>query len=324
MPLLRLVCAAWILPIGFSLIAFYGFFTNYTTDVFSLEGITARYDGSIFKYRVLGRALVETVAAVFEHLPIGWAEPRALRLFDPVASPATYWAYAAVHAVSTAVGCTLLLVTLRRCSARQGAELVVVAVSMLMALAAFVVTPYDGLFFALQMAAVGLIVAWPPERLVAPLAVVTLLAALTRETAYFVPAFVLAVQHTRIRSGDRQSRLAFVVSVAIVVLTYVGLRVALGSAGGRVYYAWQAAENLKWASLVGTVMLAAALVLLTGRGPNRSARLWYVGLAAPYVVFVHLFAEPWEWRLWIPVIVPLVVLSFVDQLPDGRRAAQVR
>jgi len=307
--LVRFVCAAWILPAGFSLIAFFGFFTNYTTDVFSRPGIAARYEGSIFKYRVLGRYLVDGVAGWFEQLSIAWPAPRAFLLLDPAGSLPTYWAYATVHTIATCIGCTFLLVTLRRFSSSVAPDLAVVSAAMLMALAAFVVTPYDGVFFALQMAALMLTLAVGPASALVPLAIVTALAALTRETAYFIPAFFLAVHHRRILNGERSARTALTISGAIVVLTYAGLRASLGWSGGAsIYYAWQASSNLKWTSLAGSAMLLAALTLLLADGPNRPARLWYAALSVPYVLFVHLFAEPWEWRLWIPIVVPLIAL----------------
>ena len=318
MKILRFISAAWILPAGFSSIAFFGFFTNYTTDVFSRAGMAAQYERSVFRYRVLGRWLVDAVSARFEQLAIAWDAPRLLAVMDPAGHPATYWAYAFVHTLGVCVGCTVLLLMLKRLNRSPAPELVVVAISALMALAAFVVTPYDGVFFALQMAAVALTVAVAPGSALVPLAVVTLLAALTRETAYFIPAFVFAVHHRRILAGDRAARALLIVSAAIVVLTYVGLRMIFGWRGGSVFYAWQAGSNLKWTSIAGTVMLASALLLLTGDGRNRASRLCYAGVAVPYILFVHLFAEPWEWRLWIPIVVPMAALLVV---PEAEQAA---
>ncbi len=316
---LRFACAAWILPAGFSLIAFFGFFTNYTTDVFSRDGISARYERSVFRYRVLGRWLVETVSARFEQMPIAWEAPRALAVLDPAGNAATYWAYAFVHIVSTCIGCSLLLWSMRSRIAPVAAELLVVGVSMLLALSAFVVTPYDGLFFLWQMAGLAVTVGMTPARALVPLLIVTLMAALTRETAYFIPVFVLAVHYRRIVNRDRDARALFVTSSAAVVLTYAGLRSVLGWRGGSIFYAWQTAENLKWTSLAGTAMLAAALILLCGNGPNRGSRLCYAALALPYILFVHIFAEPWESRLWVPIIVPLMTLLMIPE--PGRPAA---
>jgi hypothetical protein len=192
---------------------------------------------------------------------------------------------------------------------------------MVVALAAFVVTPYDGLFFALQMAAVMLTLTREGSSALVLLAVVTALAAMTRETAYFIPAFYLAVHHRRLLAGDAHLRFGVLITGAIVVVTYAGLRLALGWDGASsVFYAWQAPWNLKWTSLTGSAMLAAGLILLTGDGPRRSARLCYAALALPYIVFVHLFAEPWEWRLWVPVLVPLLALAMTPE-PKGSLTA---
>lgn len=321
---LRFACAAWVLPAGFSLIAFFGFFTNYTTDVFSAAGLAGQYHRSVFQYRVLGRYLVSAVAGVLEPMAAGWPVPRAFLVLDPAGTAGMYWAYVVVHTAGTCIGCSLLLVALRRGGDKASGwsvapELTVVAVAMAVALAAFVVTPYDGVFFAFQMAAILVTLAMTPGGALLPLAVITGLAALTRETAYFIPVFFLAVHHRAIVSGDRAARAAFTISSAAVVLVYAGVRAVVGWSGASsVFYAWQWASNLEWTALTGTAMLAASLVLLLGAGRNYRERIWFAVLSAPYVVFVHIFAAPWEWRLWVPVLVPLVVLQVMpDRVASG-------
>lgn len=313
----RFVCAAWILPAGFSLIAFFGFFTNYTTDLFSAAGLAERYHSNVFQYRVLGRELVLALARVLEPIATGWPVPRALLTLDPAGTAGAYWAYVVVHTVSTCLGCSLLLAALRRGDRTAGpsiaAEMTVVAVAMAMALAAFVVTPYDGVFFAFQMAALLATLALPPAAGLWPLVVVTALAALTRESAYFIPMFYLAVHHRQV-FADRATRIAFAAVAAAAAVTYIGLRVVVGWAGANsLFYAWQWSYNFEWTALTGSAMLLAALVLLLGRGRNFAERAWFVVLCSPYLVFVHVFAAPWEWRLWVPVLVPLAALHVVDE-----------
>lgn len=322
---LRFVCAAWILPAGFSLIAFFGFFTNYTTDVFSVGSLLARYESSVFRYRVLGRELVASVSGWLETLDVAWPVPRALLLFDPVATPATYWAYVLVHVLFVCAGCSVLLVTLRRLVDEGSALLVVTVASLLMALGAFVVTPYDGVFFACQAAGIALALARPSAAATAGLAVVTALGMLTRETAVFIPAFYFAVHHRAIARGDAARRLAFVVSSAALVVTYSALRTVYGWRGGSVYYAMQGSANLEWTALVGSALLVAALALLLGPGRQRAPRFLFAALAVPYIAFVHVFAAPWEWRLWVPLLLPLLVLHLVpEDATDGRLAADRR
>lgn len=313
---LRFVCAAWLLPAAFSLMAFFGFFTNYTTDLFSAQGLD-RFQRSVFQYRVLGRYFVSTLAGVLEPMAEGWPVPRAFHVMDPAGTPGGYWAYVVVHTLFTCVGCSLLLVTLRRTfghkpsSLSVASELTVVAISMAMALAAFVVTPYDGVFFAFQMAAILVTLSMPASAALVPLTIVTVLAALTRESAYFIPVFYLAAHHRAILAGDRVARTVLSVTSAAVVVVYAGLRAVIGWSGASsVFYAWQWSSNLKWTSLAGSIVLLASLTLLLAKGRNHRERLWFAALSAPYIVFVHIFAEPWELRLWLPVLLPLVVLQF--------------
>lgn len=329
---LRFICAAWLLPAGFSLIAFFGFFTNYTTDLFSAAGLTARYHSSVFQYRVLGRELVVALANVFEPLAAGWPAPRALLTLDPAGNAGAYWAYVVVHTVTTCIGCSFLLVALRRAAggAQDGArttvvpELTVVAVSMAVALAAFVVTPYDGVFFAFQMAALLATLALSPAAGLVPLVVITALAALTRESAYFIPMFYLAVHHRSV-FADQSARVAFAAVSAAAAVTYVGIRAVVGWSGANsVFYAWQWSFNFEWTALTGTAMLLASLVLLVGEGRNYRERIWFTALAAPYIVFVHIFAAPWEWRLWVPVLVPLAALLVVPERGGSSLRSQDR
>lgn len=318
---LRFVCAAWVLPAGFSLIAFFGFFTNYTTDVFSVGGLAARYETSVFRYRVLGRELVAGVSGWLETLDVAWPVPRALTLFDPAATPATYWAYVIVHVLFVCAGCSVLLATLRRLIDEGPALLVVTVASLLMALGAFVVTPYDGVFFAFQAAGIALTLAPATAAAAAGLAVVTALAMLTRETAAFIPALYLAAHHRAIARGDTARRLALLVSSAAFVLAYAALRTAYGWRRGSVYYAVQGSANLEWTSLVGSTLLLASLVLLLGPGRQRAARVFFATLAVPYIIFVHVFAAPWEWRLWVPILLPLLVLHVIPGAATEHRLA---
>ncbi len=322
---LRFVCAAWVLPAGFSLIAFFGFFTNYTTDVFSTAGLAGQYHRSVFQYRILGRDLVAALAGAFEPISAGWPLPRAMPVLDPIGNAGTYWAYVVVHTVATCIGCSLLLVALRRSasSTRTPAiesivpELTVVGVAMAVALAAFVVTPYDGVFFAFQMAALLVTLAMSPTAGLVPLVVITALAALTRESAYFIPMFFLAVHHRAVLA-ERGARTTFTAVSAAVVVTYAGVRFLLGWSGANsVFYAWQWSDNLAWTALTGTAMLVAALVLLLVDGPNDRERRWFAVLTTPYLVFVHVFAAPWEWRLWVPVLVPLLALYVIPERTTG-------
>lgn len=319
---LRFICAAWILPAGFSLIAFFGFFTNYTTDVFSVPGLLARYEASVFRYRVLGRVLVVAVAGWLESWNVAWPVPRALTLFDPSASAATYWAYVLVHVVGVVAGCSLLLLTLRR--GRPGAddgtsEVVVAGVGLLLALSAFVVTPYDALFFAVQSAALALTLRPASPLTTAALAAVTVLATLTRETAAFLPALYLAVHHREILARVPARLAALWAMAGAFVATYAALRSIYGWRGGSVYYDIRGADNLAWTALAGSALLIASMVLLLAPGPHQRVRTWYAVLSLPYVAFVHVFAAPWEWRLWVPIVVPLIVLR---AMPSGAVAAE--
>lgn len=329
MRVIRFICAAWVLPAGFSLIAFFGFFTNYTTDLFSVAGLTSRYQSSVFQYRVLGRELVVALGKVFEPLASGWPVPRALLTLDPAGNAGAYWAYVVVHTVATCLGCSCLLIALRRAGGGRQAptmapELTVVAVSMAVALAAFVVTPYDGVFFAFQMAALLTTLALSPAAGLFPLVVTTALAALTRESAYFIPMFYLAVHHRSV-FADPAARVAFAAVSAAAAVTYVGIRVVLGWSGaGSVFYAWQWRFNFEWTALTGTAMLLASLVLLLADGRNYRERIWFTALAAPYIVFVHIFAAPWEWRLWVPVLVPLVVLQAIPERVETGNRGQLK
>lgn len=301
------------------LVAFFGFVTNYTTDVFSAAGLAQHYERSIFRFRVLGRWMLLELSALLERLPITYPVPRALTLMDPVASGATYWAYVLQHILCVGAGCSVLLCVLRRRQAereRGEPELLVAAIGAGFALSTYVVTPYDAPFFTCLCVAIALTLQVPPGRAWLPLGLVTVVASSIRETGYFIPAFFFAVHHQEmLRRGP--ARRTFVLVGAAWVLTYAGLRVAFGLQNS-VYYAVQWSSNGRWTSVAGFTLLLGLLPLLLHGARNRHACLWYLAASTPYVLFIAVFAEPWEIRLWVPVIAPLLVLRVVNLGPVGR------
>jgi hypothetical protein len=163
------------------------------------------------------------------------------------------------------------------------------------------------------------------------LAILTLLAALNRETAVFVPLALLLVQTDwrRLRFAEgRRTFVLLVVLVAIWATTFLGLRAVRGSAEPAVSLRWlfswnRDSESLhrmltNWSLFLGAFWLFAALGV--ERAPATVRRLLW--LVPPYLVTVAVWGVWFEVRLLMslyPILLPLALAFLYDyaDLPGG-------
>ncbi|MGZ9235610.1 MAG: hypothetical protein ACXW4E_08805, partial [Anaerolineales bacterium] len=142
---------------------------------------------------------------------------------------------------------------------------------------------------------------------------IVILATLTRETSAFILAFYFAINHkallTRPTKGKlNQEQLEFLVVSICFLCTYVGLRLLLGYEHA-IYQAFLFSRNMNLSnSLFGMLFFASmALIIITG-AITKEISIFLV-ITLPYAVFIFLFAEPWEIRLWMPIILLLIIMK---------------
>ena len=319
--LVRFLCLAWLIPFVSSAVVYFGFASNYTTGVFSAAGFENRYEAGVYRHRILGREALLRIHEFIEDYGLPALAPRSLAIMDRQGSPAFYTAYFLSNTLFLCLTCSVLFFLLDRFASAQGAatpDLVLLSLILLMTITQFVVVPYDTLSYFFLATGCGLILRRPSLAGRLALAVVVVLAALNRETAALTPAFFFAVHHRHLlrrplRLTDQHYMLGFL--LLCFAATYGALRLALG-AQDSIYQSFRLAENLgNPFSMLGTAFFAAvALVLCLGGGDRRAshanghANAMFLLAASPYVLFVLILGQPWEIRLWVPMILSMVIL----------------
>ena len=275
---------------------------------------------------MLGTYLLLHTHALIERGPvIRWA-PRSLKAVDPDGTPAFYAAYAVMNTLFLCLACTTLTLLLNGRIRPELAfidDLAVLFLCLLMAITQYVVTPYDMLSYFLLTAATWLIFRSRGTAGFIALCFVVLLATLTRESSALIMSFYVAVHaSTLLRLGALGKRhVELAIMVAMYAATYVGLRIFLGfehGLSGSVALARNVTEPPQIAGLV--LSAALAYVLLADR-INRRRCFVFLATASPYVAMTLLIANPWEVRLYVPVIMLLTLLKVYPPRMANRTAA---
>ncbi|HEX8558181.1 MAG TPA: hypothetical protein VF668_08775 [Pyrinomonadaceae bacterium] len=292
--LTRKLLLCLVAPVCANYIAYYGFVTHYSVGVFTPRGFHAQYDHEVFRYRLLGKWLLLGVYGVLERLnpaDAGWGRLAAFVGTDSVNFYHSYFV------LNTAFLCLTLLVVADRL---KDVELLVV--TLVVSVTQFVVVPYDVVaYFFLACTFV-----W--RRSLAVTALVVLLAALNRETA----ALSLSLYASLLLLGRGGSWRGLGVLTAVFLATYVGLRVALG---------WNTAvgneltlvKYMDLRSAVGVGFAVAAGYALVSR--RRAAALFLL-CSLPYVLSILITGNPFEARLWAPLLLGILFVQSADAEGD--------
>lgn len=325
-----------VLPVLLSLVAYYGFVSGYTRDVFDREGFVEQYESSVYRYRALGPELVLAVDQWLREHPQAVARiPRGLRRVpaaladDPSrpAEPTLYLSYFAVNTLFLTLALFLLLGQLAAVDpARPGADgggratLLYLFAATLVALTQYVVVPYDALSYLLLV--VGMALARRTEDgrssfALAALAAVVVVATLVRESSLVLVAFWATLRLPALRRRERRALAELAVLAAAFAVTYL---VPRGATLARDQT--RLVENLTGLlPLAGLALLVVVSGALVSVALDRRRSLRFLGLALPYLLAVLLVGEAWEVRLWVPVWLGLVLLAAPSQTPCSDRSA---
>ena len=280
----------FVAPLCANYFAYYGFVSHYSVGVFSPRGFHAQYDNEVFKYRVLGKALFLGVYRLLEYVnpsAAGWERLRAFLGAEPVNFYHSYFF------INTVFLCLTLLVI-----SRYVTEIELLVFTLLVAVTQFVVVPYDVVAYFL------LACTFAVRRSLALTAVVVLLAALNRETA----ALSLSLYASLLILGRGGSLRGLALLVAVFLATYISLRLVLGW-GNAVGNEVTLVRYMNLNSAVGVGFALAAGVALV-----RDARAAGVFLlcSLPYILSIFITGNPFEARLWIPLLLGVMLIQTAD------------
>ena len=308
-------------PVITSVIVFFGFVTNYTHQAFSIPELHAQYDEGIYRYRVLGKLLLEAVQQWFVENPsVAWIVLDTpfgypVAKLETTADPKTYAAYFVLNTLFMVLFCSTSYLVLRsRAYVLAPVDAATRALFLMLTaqVALYAVTFYDTPLYFLTALAWGFVLRFERQApwLLVPLVIV---GTLFRETSLLIVAMyaaLLAAQGTRWREWLRRLVPAGVAFAA----TYVGLRQWFGWETGILQ---EVAENSSEAGFAALFCFGfAAPVLLSGG--RRYARFvaWTLLFSAPYLYAVARGGILTEVRLFVPLLIIFYLAAGVRALTE--------
>lgn len=294
----RKVILCLVAPLCANFFAYYGFITHYSVGVFSPRGFHAQYDHEVFRYRVLGKALLLAVYRAVEYLnpaDAGWNRMAAFLGTDSINF------YHSYYILNTIFLCLTLLVVSDYLS-----DLELLVVTLLVAITQFVIVPYDAVAYFFLACAFR----WRHNLPV--MAVLVFLAALNRETA----ALSLSLYACFLFLGRGGSFRGLAVLTSVFVATYISLRFVYGWGGAAVGNEFTFVRYLNRNSAVGIGFALAAGYALVRRP---AWALVFLACSLPYIVSVFLTGYPFEARLWIPLLLGVMLVQ-ADEVRETRHA----
>ena len=319
----RLFLLGILLPTLFSAVVYQGFSSNYTVRVFSEQSFKRQYESGIYKYRLLGRVLLMETYQRVQHYDLPTIAPFALKQMDERGDRDFYSAYFYLNTFFLSLTCLVFFFMFS--GHKPGTDflttdLPVLFLMSVMTLSQYVIVPYDMLTYFLLSVAAWLMMQ-NDQRLwhILALCAVVVLGALTRETAALMLSFYFAWNYKEILTRPRgfrfnRAQAALLLLMACFVATSMGLRLALGQENAVFeslifQFGYDLSTTSGMLAVAGIAFLVGVMVLFFLSSP-RMPQMWVFVIAAlPYLIPMLLIANPWEIRLWVPVILLLTLMK---------------
>jgi len=304
---IRELAVCVLFPVIASYVVYFGFNTNYTRGVFHEEGFRRQYESGIYKYRILGRyaflmvvEFVENNSFVSEKmLTLCGGVPEPVTVMDEDCTSPYYLTYFLVNTIFLVVTSILLYIIFKAGTSSHGCVLTLFLTSAI-ALSQYVVSPYDTISYALLSGAILLILR-PMKRNTLWLAVLLALATLVRESSALILSFYFAHNHNKVRNRDRKAISELIILSLEYILIYACLRLVLGTENALVQHV-HIESNLTWPrSLMGLLALLTISYISVSGCQKKTASVFFLFAALPYIIITLIAADVWEIRLWIPV-----------------------
>lgn len=312
---LRVFIAGIFLPLVFSGMMYVGSTTAYTWGTFNKAGFHQQYDQGIYRYRLLGRESLLYFQGLIERKQLPPFKPGVFRDALKVDS-SWYAAYFYNNSLYLCLACcALFFVFLRTSDGRyQAVEMPLLGLTLLMTITQYVVVPYDTLsYFFLCIGMYFGLVAKQGVLSTAMLGLAIVLGTLTRETAFLLISFYVAVHYKAILlhnplKGVRLEQWRVLLFSSLFLVSYIALRLHYGFSKG-MFEDFQLFKSLHITAIAGFCFLLLLLLNLFITKPVPKAMKVYLFTSAPYTLMIVLVAMPNEMRLWVPILLPLIVLK---------------
>ena len=324
--LLRLMLLGIIIPALLGIFTYVGFFTNFTTAVFSQAGFEQQYlHNSIYRFRILGSHLLLWVYEQIKTWPLSDFAPYGLKSVDKNGDANFYYAYFLVNTAFLMATCSALVLALLRYANKKDflhIDLPVLFLALMMSFAQFVITPYDTLsYFFLALSFLPCMkskLTWRDDLL---LGITLILATLTRETAALTLAFYFTLHRKRIFARKiTPEAIRLLCLTLLFLLTYWLLRWQLGMEDAT-HRSFRLLLNFSNDPLpiIGALFFPAVLTLFFTDNDGKPYLKVFFWASLPYWFAMFCVAYPWEIRLWVPIFIVMTFIKLThQQIPSAQ------
>jgi hypothetical protein len=321
----RLLLLGIVIPILLGIFTYVGFFTNYTTSVFSQAGFEQQYlHSSIYRFRILGSHLLLWVYEQISTWPLADYAPYGLKSVDKNGSANFYYAYFLLNTTFLVATCSTLVAAFSRFAEKKDffhIDVPVFFLALLMSFAQFVITPYDTLsYFFLALAFLPCMKTQPTALDHALMTAVMVLATLTRETAALILAFYCTVHHRQIFSKTLSpEKIRLLVMTLLFLVTYWLLRWQFGmeDATHRTFRLLRNFSNDPL-PIIGGLFFPAVLALFFTDNSAKNYLKIFLWTSLPYWLAMFAVAYPWEIRLWVPIFIVMTFIKLAHSTLQNR------
>ncbi len=319
-----------IFPFLVQYVIYYRFTPNYNINAFSEAHFTEGSSKGVYRYRVLGTDLH---LWLYKKLSSGSAigkmkgDPlyeKRLDYLDKDADQTFYFTYflmALFFSVLTSV--TLLLIFDSGPFFHLSEQEKIFIPSSLMlfiGLTNFVVTPYDNLSYFLLTLAIYLFLKYlQTTRWIYFFGVSALiiLATVNRESSLLILSFMAGIYISVYKIRDLRWVKQMIFPVICFIVPYLALRVFLGgntdiSEGSKLAANLSIFKISKLSGLLFVPVFFYMIWNLTDLKENRRLIINFLIMASPYIIIIPIVGILIEYRLWLPVLIPVIVLSRIN------------
>lgn len=323
----RLVIICIIFPFIIHYIAYFGFISNYGKNVYSVNSFKNHYESGLYRFRFLGRLLqLKTYELVKKNTELEDKQSPYVQYLDKNGDDAFYLTYFLVNVIFNILSSIVIFLTFSNRKIFSLPEKMVNIYTLiaifLTGFTLYVITPYDALSYFLIMLGCNFIL----QLLLKP-SVITFLfllftlciCTITRESSAILLSFfaaLLFIFQVSLPKKLYYFRLLFL-SVLSYLLVYIFLRIRLGFGNGfyqsGIIMYLNNLTNLN-PIIGGLFFIVAAYFIHSFAEKNENRKLFFTFLifCSPYLFFCWFTGIFFETRLWIPVLLPALVLINID------------
>jgi hypothetical protein len=305
-----------ILPFCIFFIVYHNFLSNYTYELYSPTDFAAQYEHGIYRYRIIGRWAIQGMYGLLAHFTELEHRPLPLAL-GAHGNAAFFAAYFCVNLLGQIALNSVLWVLLRAryfALSPKGVTGVILAITCVVGITQFVITPYDTLNYFLLAANIGVWIFFQETKNIRWLLLgcaLLMLNTLVRESAAVALSAFWAISVTRKNWLPRPLWLP----IAAFLVAYIGLRLHFGWTDGiadaEYSQSWRLYNFTSPTCLLGDVCLLLGLYVLHQLAPTPAHRqqLWLLVFGCtPYLAVCFYTGITAEIRLWVPIWVAAAIL----------------